>query len=84
MVIWMLASRLLILIDSGSGSANNHGTESAAPQPSTDEFATAGSRSEASRSATGLDHSSNLLRVQFKDCPAGYKEGSFYWNPRQK
>ena len=80
----MLAPRVLILIDSGSGSANNHGTESAAPQPSTDEFATADSRSETSRSATGLDHSSNLLRAQFKDRPARYKGGSTYWNPRQK
>ena len=84
MVIWMLASRLLILIDSGFGPANNHGTESATSQPSTNEFTTAGSRSETSRSATGLDHSSNLFGVQLKDCPAGYKEESSYCHPRQK
>ena len=73
----MLASRLLILIDSGSRPANNHSTESAAPQPSTNEFATAASRSETSRSATGLDHPSNLLRAQSKGRPAGFKGGSF-------
>lgn len=77
MVIWALASQLLILIDSGSGSANNHGTESTAPQPSTNKFATAGSRSKASRSAAGLDHSSNILGAQFKGRSAGFKGGSF-------
>ena len=69
----MLAPRLLILVDSGSGSANNHGTESAPPQPGTNELATAGSRSETSRSATRLDHSSNLLRAQSKGRSAGFK-----------
>ena len=76
MVIWMLALKLLMLVDSGSGSANNHGIESAAPQPSTNELATVGSRSETSRSATRLDHSSSLLTAQSKGRSAGFKGGS--------
>ena len=73
MVIWMLAPSLLILVDSGSGSANNYGTESTPPQPGTNALAAAGARSETSRSATRLDHSSNLLRAQSKGRPAGFK-----------